>query len=50
VLAEKSTFLEVAFLLIYGELPSIEQFKFFRKKIMTHTQYHKEIGKMMGSF
>jgi len=37
-------------LLIYGELPSLDQFKFFRKKVMTHTFYHKEIGKMMESF
>ena len=36
-LAEKSNFLEVAFLLIYGELPTLRQFKDWERKIMTHT-------------
>jgi citrate synthase len=31
-LAEKSTFLEVAFLLIFGELPSQKQLRTFSKK------------------
>ena len=49
-LAEKSTFLEVAFLLIFGELPNPDQFKFFRKKVMTHTFYHSELNNMMKSY
>ena len=49
-LAEKSTFLEVAFLLVYGELPTIQQWKKFNKKVMTHTFYHMELGNMMKSF
>ena len=31
-LAEKSTFLEVAFLLIYGELPTAQDFDIWQKK------------------
>lgn len=49
-LAEKSTFLEVAFLLIYGELPTVLQSKKFTKKVMTHTFHHIELSNMMKSF
>jgi len=49
-LAEKSNFLEVAFLLIYGELPTRDQFKYWEKKIMTHTFLHNDVGVMMKSF
>jgi citrate synthase len=35
-LAEKSSFLEVAFLLIYGELPTKEQFEDWHKKVSTN--------------
>lgn len=37
-------------MLIYGELPTPEQFKKFNKKVMTHTFYHMELGNMMKSF
>src|SRR3954470_416346 len=36
-LAEKSTFVEVAYLLIYGDLPSVEQLKNFELEISRHT-------------
>mmetsp|Transcript_62878 Transcript_62878/g.73164 ORF Transcript_62878/g.73164 Transcript_62878/m.73164 type:complete len:480 (-) Transcript_62878:173-1612(-) len=49
-LAEKSTFLEVAFLLIYGELPTAQDFEIWQKKIMTHTFIHTDVGTMMQSF
>jgi citrate synthase len=42
--------LEVAFLLIYGELPTVQQYKKFNKKVMTHTFHHAELGNMMKSF
>ena len=42
--------MEVAFLLIYGELPTIDQWKKFNKKIMTHTFHHIELTNMMKSF
>jgi len=49
-LAEKSTFLEVAFLLIYGELPTQHQFEKWESKILTHTYLHTDISRMMESF
>jgi len=49
-LAEKSSFLEVAFLLMYGELPSVQQAQYFRGRVMRHTYVHEELKKMMRSF
>jgi len=49
-LAEKSTFLEVAFLLVYGELPTAQDFAVWEKKIMSHTFVHTDVGSMMTSF
>jgi len=49
-LAEKSTFLEVAFLVIYGELPTQEDFQIWQRKIMTHTFLHTDAAQMMKSF
>lgn len=49
-LAEKSTFLEVAFLCIYGELPTKADFKVWQNKIMTHTYIHTDVAQMMKSF
>lgn len=49
-LAEKSTFLEVAFLLIHGELPTAEQANYFNTRILRHTYVHEELKKMMRSF
>ena len=49
-LAEKSNFLEVSYLLLYGELPTNDQFTTFEQKIMTHTYLHTDIEKMMHSF
>lgn len=49
-LAEHSTFLEVAFLLIHGELPSKNQYDQFTNKIMTHTILHTDVLNMMKPF
>lgn len=49
-MAEKSNFLEVSFLLIYGELPTKDQYKYWERKIMTHTFLHNDVGVMMKSF
>lgn len=49
-LAENSTFLEVAFLLIHGELPSKNQFNDFSGKVMTHTILHTDVLEMMKPF
>lgn len=49
-LAENSTFLEVAFLLIHGELPSKGQLDNFTEKVMTHTILHTDVLNMMKPF
>jgi len=49
-LAERSTFLEVAYLLIYGELPTEEQFNQWRSAITMHTLVHEEIKDILDGF
>ncbi|NVJ87424.1 MAG: citrate synthase [Algoriphagus sp.] len=49
-LAEKSTFLEVAYLLIYGELPSQAEYETFTKEITHHTLVHEDIKKILDGF
>ncbi|WP_033565393.1 citrate synthase [Sphingobacterium sp. SYP-B4668] len=49
-LAEKSTFLEVAYLLIYGDLPSEETLKKFRHDISKHTLIHEDMKKFFDGF
>jgi citrate synthase len=48
-LAEKSTFLEVAHLLIEGELPKKEEFQEFRESIRTHTMIHEDMKAFYGA-
>jgi citrate synthase len=48
-LAEKSTFLEVAHLLIYGELPKEDQLTYFRESIRRHTMLHEDFKAFYGS-
>lgn len=49
-LAEKSNFLEVAHLLIFGELPNQKQFDQFNHDIKTHTLVHEDIKKILDGF
>src|SRR2546428_1630279 len=42
-LAEKSSFLEVSYLLIYGELPTADQLAEFTGKINVHTLLHEDL-------
>lgn len=49
-LAEKSNFLETAFLVIYGELPNEKQFKTFRKKVMKNSSYHDGLEPFIKAF
>lgn len=49
-LAEKSTFLEVAYLLIFGDLPTSEQLNKFTNDIKTHTLVHEDIKKILDGF
>ena len=49
-LAEKSTFLEVAYLLIYGELPLKQDLSAFIEDISTHTLVHEDVKSILHGF
>jgi len=49
-LAGRCDFLEVAHLLIYGELPTEEQLATFRETILRHTMLHEDMRKFYGGF
>ena len=49
-LAEKSTFIEVSYLLIYGELPTKEQLADFTKRIQLHTMLHEDLKRFFDGF
>jgi citrate synthase len=49
-LAEKSTFLETAYLILYGELPSRSQFDEWAWHITHHTFIHESIKKFLDGF
>jgi citrate synthase len=49
-LAEQSSFLEVAYLLIYGELPSAGELERFIDNITHHTLIHEEMRRFFDSF
>ncbi len=49
-LAEKSTFLEVAFLLIYGDLPTTEELEKFKDDISSHTLVHEDVKAILDGF
>ncbi len=49
-LAEQSTFLEVCYLLLNGELPNAAQFKDFDTTIIHHTMIHNQFDRFFGGF
>lgn len=49
-LAEKSTFIEVAYLLIYGELPTIAQLDKFSNSITRHTLIHEDMKRFYEAY
>ncbi len=49
-LAEKSTFLEVAYLLINGELPSKQQLTSFSREISMHTLIHEDMKRFYKAY
>jgi len=49
-LAAESNFLEVAYLVIHGELPTEEQFKDWKTNITSHTMLHENTKKTMEGF
>jgi citrate synthase len=49
-LAERSTFLEVSYLLIYGDLPTADQLEQFTKDISRHTLLHEDLKGFFDGF
>jgi citrate synthase len=48
-LAEKSTFLETAWLLIHGELPNEQELRSFRGEVTYHTMLHENFGRFFDA-
>ena len=49
-LAENSTYLEVAYLLVYGELPTAPQLSEWTHMVTIHTFVHENIKEFLGGF
>jgi citrate synthase len=49
-LADKASFMEVSYLLIYGELPTQTQFTNFETKIKKHTLVHEDMRRFFEAF
>ncbi len=49
-LADKASFLEVAYLLIYGELPDADTLGNFNEEITMHTMLHEDIKNILDGF
>jgi citrate synthase len=49
-LAEKSTYLETAYLLVHGELPTLTQYEAWVEEVKNHTVVHENIKELMGGF
>jgi citrate synthase len=49
-LAEKSNFLEVAYLLIHGELPTVPQYEKWANDIRYHTMLHEDLKRFFSAF
>jgi len=49
-IAEKSTFIEVAYLLIYGELPTKTELDAFTHEISRHTLIHEDMKKFFDGY
>src|SRR3982075_1270141 len=49
-LAEESDFLETAYLILFGELPTAQQQQNWTKEITLHTMLHENIKKLMEGF
>jgi len=49
-LAEHCTFVETAYLLLYGELPTAEQYTAFKQRITMHTMVHEQMNRFYTGF
>ncbi len=48
-LAERSNYLEVAWLLIRGGLPTVSQMQEFTREVTHHTMLHQDLGRFFGA-
>ncbi len=48
-LAAKSTFLETAWLLLYGDLPTNKQLEAFTREVTVHTMLHQDFGRFFDA-
>ena len=49
-LCEKSTFMEVSYLLIYGELPTAQELQEFKAKVFKHSLIHEDMKSFFTSY
>src|SRR6476646_8267741 len=49
-LAEHSTFLEICYLLLYGELPAAQQYEAFEDRIVKHTMLNEQMTRFYSGF
>ena len=49
-LAEKSSFLEISYLLLNGDLPNAPQYEEFRKGVTYHTMLHEQLRRFFDGF
>jgi citrate synthase len=49
-LAEQSDFLETAYLILFGELPTARQYDEWKQSVMLHTMLHTNLSKLMEGF
>jgi citrate synthase len=49
-LAEHSNFLEISFLLVYGQLPNERQIDVFTKRIKSHYEYNPKLDPFIKDF
>src|SRR6516225_81397 len=49
-LAEHSTFLEICYLLLYGELPTAQQYEAFENRIVKHTMVNEQMTRFYSGF
>jgi citrate synthase len=50
ILAARASFLETAFLLIFGELPTARQLEAFRNGVTRHTMLHEDLKRFYDAF
>nr|WP_314267335.1 citrate synthase [uncultured Moellerella sp.] len=49
-LATKSTYLEVCYILLYGEIPTAKQYENFETIVTRHTMLHEQITRLLQGF